>query len=682
MRAPLLTGFLFLCFTALAQKTKDHTVVVAEIADKIRSANFGKVQVRLAVVTFVPIQNKANDPNTFGEYVTESIIGKISTNTDKFKLFERKRVDAILKENEFMLSGMIKANEAIKIGELLPIDALFSGTYTRLKNYVDVTARLIDVGSGEILMSYTGRVRLTKNIKTLFPEQGSESQTPTVVVASQPKGDGKPAAAKIDYEAMCKSRTEKFTAKLHDLSTGEKVDALVDEAIQTPFENVCGKLHYHFINALSRYNLRPARYERFLLATLDTIAYPSGDDRANSILSYLTKDRNVSEAEWNSGLATIRKVGDYTLSSYLSFMFNRVDVPDSTILQQRAEQYFALLNNGQIGLPRPVSFDKGFYEMMEALSANLPMRIYVYGRYGHRLETEPDNVVGLHLMYLKRMYDEETNPSRKTRIISWIADYFNNHVNKKSGDQLYDLARAFLPYPDDENSQFKIDQNKQAALKYPPHDLNVLIAKCGTRFAEYAVDTRYPTQKEDRVKFCARNGIPIPRVIPTIEEAKSILRGGDVPEQHRVMQLLVLMGRKVAPLETTFISLLDRRSIEHRQALSEVQIYAMQMLGTLRTKDKRAIAYMIASLKNYDKASDIAIESLVSIGKPSVSLLVEQLNATTIHDGGLQYRLITLLGRIGKDAREAAPAVRSVLAKTTNKDIRYAAEAALQIFGQ
>src|SRR5690606_33428106 len=101
--------------------------------------------------------------------------------TDHLKLFERKRIDAILKENEFMLSGMIKASEAIKIGELLPIDALFSGTYTKLKNYVDVTGRLIDVASGEILMSYTGRIRLTKNIKTLFPETPTTGGTTVLV---------------------------------------------------------------------------------------------------------------------------------------------------------------------------------------------------------------------------------------------------------------------------------------------------------------------------------------------------------------------------------------------------------------------------------------------------------------------------------------------------------------------
>lgn len=668
--------------SVFAQKTKDHTAVVGAIAENIQSSDFGKRPVRLAVVTFMPLQGSAGYANVFGEYLTESVIGKLSTDTDKVKLFERKRIDAILKENEFMLSGMIKASEAIRIGELLPIDALFSGTYTKLKNYVDVTGRLIDVASGEILMSYTGRIRITKNIKTLFPESTVVPPLgPSAVsVRNNPVVTDKPVEAKEDIEARCRMRTDAFKEKLHDLSTGEKVDALVNEAIRTPFENTCGKLHYHLIAALARFGLYSPSYERFLLSTLDTIAYPPADDRAYTILSYLTKDKQVSDMEWKSGIATIRKVGDYTLSAYLGFMFNRVDNPDSATLQRRIDQYFNLLSGGQIGLPRPVTFDKGFYEAMEGLSANLPLRMYVYGKYGDRLATEPDQVVGLHLMYLKRMYEEETDPSKRTRVMTWIAGYFNNHANAKTGDQLYDLARDFVPYPNDERSSFKIEQNKKAALKYPAHDLAVLLARCADRFAQYAIETRYPGQREDRINFCARYGIPLRGVIPSIPEAETVLRSNDIGEQHRIMKLLLLMDEKVAPLEDAFVSLLGRRSIEQRETLAEIQAMALEMLGTLRTRNPKAIAQMVASLKNYDRIAETSTESLVAIGGPAVGPLIEELNRTTIHDGGLQYRLVVILGRIGKDAGAAAPSLRSLLTKTTNKDIRYAIEAALQEF--
>ena len=110
MRHLLFIGLLVAPILVSAQKTKDHTAVVAELARQISNASFPKSPTRLAVVTFVPVQSNANAANTFGDYLTESIIGQLSANTNSIRLFERKRVDAILKENEFMLSGMMKAS--------------------------------------------------------------------------------------------------------------------------------------------------------------------------------------------------------------------------------------------------------------------------------------------------------------------------------------------------------------------------------------------------------------------------------------------------------------------------------------------------------------------------------------------------------------------------------------------
>jgi hypothetical protein len=64
-----------------------------------------------------------------------------------------------------------------------------------------------------------------------------------------------------------------------------------------------------------------------------------------------------------------------------------------------------------------------------------------------------------------------------------------------------------------------------------------------------------------------------------------------------------------------------------------------------------------------------------------VSPIIARLNKTTIHDGGLQYQLIVLLGKIGRDAAPAKQAIKRVYDASTNGDVRYAAEAALQAIG-
>jgi hypothetical protein len=112
-----------------AQKSKTQLKVADDLVARLSEVKFNG-PIRLAVVPFTS-STPGNQGNNFGEYLTELVIGQVSEKS-QFKLFERSRLDAIFKENELMLSGMMNPSEAIKIGQLLPIDMLFSGSYTRL----------------------------------------------------------------------------------------------------------------------------------------------------------------------------------------------------------------------------------------------------------------------------------------------------------------------------------------------------------------------------------------------------------------------------------------------------------------------------------------------------------------------------------------------------------------------
>jgi TolB-like protein len=158
-----------LALQARAQKPKSYPAVTQELAAKIIAAPAPKLPQSLAVVPFTATPS-SQQSKAFGEYLTETIIGSISGHPDKLKLFERTRMDAILKEHEFILTDLMKPAAALKIGQLAPIDGILSGTYTKLKSYIEVSARIIDVTTGEITMSYVGRIKMNKNMATLFTQ--------------------------------------------------------------------------------------------------------------------------------------------------------------------------------------------------------------------------------------------------------------------------------------------------------------------------------------------------------------------------------------------------------------------------------------------------------------------------------------------------------------------------------
>jgi TolB-like protein len=662
--------------TLHAQKPKSYPAVTQELTQKIVIAPSAVVPQKLAVVPFTATASTVQQSQAFGEYLTETIIGLLSGHPEKLKLFERTRMDAILKEHEFILTDLMKPAAALKIGQLAPIDALLSGTYTKLKSYIEVSARVIDVTSGEITVSYVGRIKMNKNMTALFqqpvntatkPTTQSDNNNNTVQIITF-SGAAANTATK-SKEEICKERIAEFRPRLNDLSAPEKITAVVNEAIKTPFDNQCGKLHYDVMYSFTRFKIDPPAYKTFLLHTLDTIAYPTGDDRSYEIVRYLTADAVVDEVEWKSSFTALARIGNYSISNYINYLLAK---PSNSEIEQkqRIAAYFKLANESKLGLPRPISYETAFVEMMEGLKSNQPLRQHVYETYSAKLTTD-DKLKGTVFSELASMYADEQNPARKKVLIGWLASFVNANDYPKAHEQLFDFVSKF-------NLTLYESRNEEIRKEYPEADLIALTKQCRDKFSNYAILTPYPSQKEDRVNFCVKYNIPIPGVIPTLDQADAILKGNDLSEQLRVMKLLVLMDTQPKKIESTLVALFSKRSLDDRTTLTSIQTLAIDVLGNCKTSNLKAIDYMISVLPHYGNDTEAAKEALVKIGKPAVQPLITALDKTTEQSGGLQFQLITLLGKIGKDAAPAEKSIQRVLTGSRNNDVRYAAEAALQ----
>jgi hypothetical protein len=444
---------------------------------------------------------------------------------------------------------------------------------------------------------------------------------------------------------------------------------VVNEAMKTPFDNFCGRLHYDVMYQFTRFKLDPPEYKNFLLKTLDTVRYPAGDDRAYEIVRYLTNDALVDESEWKSSFAALARVGNYSISNYLNYLIAKSTNSD---VEQKARiaKYFATASENKLGLPRPVTYEVAFVEMMEGLKSNQPLRQHVYETYSTKLVAD-DKLKPTLFSELSSMYREETNPKRKTELIGWLAAFANANEYPKAHEQLYDFAWNFkMTYNETTNATIR--------KEFPEADLRWLAQQCHDQFSKYALLTPYPSQRDDRINFCVKYSIAIPGVIPTLEEADLILKGNNLDEQLRVIKLLALMDTPPKKIESTLVGLLNKRSLDDRQKMNEIQTTAIAVLGNCKTSDVKAIDYMISVLPHYGNDTEAAKEALVKIGRPAVAPLMARLDKTTDQEGGLQFQLITLLGKIGKEAAMSEKSIKRVLSITRNSDVRYAAEAALQ----
>ncbi len=259
----------------------------------------------------------------------------------------------------------------------------------------------------------------------------------------------------------------------------------------------------------------------------------------------------------------------------------------------------------------------------------------------------------------------------KEKVLNWLIRFFNDYSFEKTHEELYEFAFDFQ-LTSNENT------NQRIRKEYPAPDLSELVDQCKSKFTEYALSSPYNSQKEDRINFCVQHSIPLPGVIPTMPEADNILKGQDLAGQLRVMKLIVQMKELSKTLEPALISLLDRKSLEDKEKMTEVHSLAATALGHLKTSNLKAIDRMIQMTASFNyQEADRAKAALVEIGKPAVQPLVKKLQATTEQDDGLRYQIVVMLGKIGKDAKPAESVLKNLLQKTTNQDVRYIIEATL-----
>jgi TolB-like protein len=119
---------------------------VSELSKQISDGLTENQKRTIAVVEFVDLKGNVTD---FGRFLAEELITRLYQ-TRKFKVIERQLLNKVVTEQKLSLTGMIDQTSAQKLGRLLGVDAIASGTITDLGKSLRVNARLINTGTGEI----------------------------------------------------------------------------------------------------------------------------------------------------------------------------------------------------------------------------------------------------------------------------------------------------------------------------------------------------------------------------------------------------------------------------------------------------------------------------------------------------------------------------------------------------
>lgn len=119
---------------------------------------------KIAVIEFSDLDGKITE---LGKFISEELITRLFI-SKKFDVVERQLLNKILQEHKLNLSGLVDETTAKKIGSVLGVDAICSGTITDLVNSIKINARLISTETGSIFAVASVQMNKDEIIKKLM----------------------------------------------------------------------------------------------------------------------------------------------------------------------------------------------------------------------------------------------------------------------------------------------------------------------------------------------------------------------------------------------------------------------------------------------------------------------------------------------------------------------------------
>ncbi|MFH2201615.1 MAG: FlgO family outer membrane protein [Elusimicrobiota bacterium] len=135
----------------LPAQADPYEQLARDLADIARQTGYQ----RLAVMPLQPITGGGAQS---GEILAARLTSRLSMSRD-IKIVERALLDQVLQEQGLSYKGVVRAEQAKELGQVLGVDAIVTGTYLKLRRgKLEVHARLIDTETARVLGAATAKV--------------------------------------------------------------------------------------------------------------------------------------------------------------------------------------------------------------------------------------------------------------------------------------------------------------------------------------------------------------------------------------------------------------------------------------------------------------------------------------------------------------------------------------------
>jgi len=176
-----------------------------EIATELKEKQLDTI----AVSDFTDLQGNVTE---LGRYLAEKTSIVLATSADGFNVVDRTHLKTLLKEHKLSASGVIDPATARKLGKIAGVKALVTGSLVPIGDQVDLTVKVLNTETANILLAQTQKLAKTEALIQLMKRN---------VVST-----GNTETRKEGAKSASKSKNTELHAKLEKEQTNIKIRLL------------------------------------------------------------------------------------------------------------------------------------------------------------------------------------------------------------------------------------------------------------------------------------------------------------------------------------------------------------------------------------------------------------------------------------------------------------------------
>lgn len=617
-------------------------------------------KIRLAVLPFSSTGNTPADATSFGEYFADQLITAFSKKKECV-LYERGRLDALGKELALNLTGLIDEKAAKKIGEMAPIDYLMTGTYTRLKSSIEINARLLDVITGEIKYGYTGKIKLTKKLLALFPQE-----TPP----EEPVRKNTTTSTKEDDRRSC----DALIKKARTMTEEKKHADLIALAKKHPVTSPCGEIHCQVIEYLIKHEQFDESYKKWLMKQLGMLSEPDRERTAvGSILRYFSADGKVDETEWKSFTGLLRYSHKRNRSFFVRVLFRTDNFLKATFhWRSRMDSYIST-----VSLPNePVNSSSRAAAFMFLIPTSIesdPSEQYRYWLKNHL-----DKISGKESQRFLKKLTKEYAPSYiikvdSTKFVAALEDIILCHKGSTPCKENALTTHYFITKMIDATSERFRDEWRPFFTRQLDH----FMKEC-----RESVTRQYAFIPQNTIEYCTgyclKYDIRVPEKIPSINEVVDRIKDPDIRVRTSAAELLAEAGNSTLPIAGQLARALERSVVNTRVYGNPNFQYALiDALANSGTKDSAIHTTMIAMFEQPEH-TDVPKKTLNALSTMGPVIIPSLKKTYPDKPANVQKMIIRTLKTMKGKAKGAVPWLKQIR-KNAPVDLRDAIDDAIEV---